>query len=259
MRLLTIYTTLALTAMYAGIIGTAQAFESAWTGCVTPGGTIIHLAPGDTPLKRCSSRMQLIHLNDEAAHQNTDATHNQVASCEALHELGLSEEQIAKLGCPSTADLTRPGSVSETHVTGDNLVGNNFNVCNILKVESRPEWKDGWHWVMPGGVVAGTQGFNSINAVEFADECQEECAIDDKCIAAWLKADNPPSSHSTCRTFHYSDNPEGTEWNHFCGFDQGFGTVLGCADSIASDTTRWYVRVPEGQTLSDCDGADPAP
>ena len=66
---------------------TAKAETSAWTGCLTPGGTIIHVAQGDAPLKRCSRNQRLIHLRDEAAYQHTEANYDQAKICEAFHAL----------------------------------------------------------------------------------------------------------------------------------------------------------------------------
>ena len=107
MKLLSMYTTLALTAACLGTIGTAQAETSAWTGCVTPGGTIIHMAQGDAPLKDCSKNQRLVHLRDVAAYQHPEANYDQATVCEAFHSIGLVPIEILEdLGCPSTPTLT---------------------------------------------------------------------------------------------------------------------------------------------------------
>ena len=52
----------ALLAVLLMAAGTAQAETSAWTGCVDPGGTIIHLARGDNPLVPCKRKHRLEHV-----------------------------------------------------------------------------------------------------------------------------------------------------------------------------------------------------
>ena len=69
----------ALLAVLFMATGMAQAEVSAWTGCVTPGGTIIHLTRGDTPAEPCQGKQALVHLRDEAAFQNADANYKQGA------------------------------------------------------------------------------------------------------------------------------------------------------------------------------------
>jgi hypothetical protein len=57
-------------ALLLGITSLTKADVS--TGCVTPGGTIIHLAPGDTPLKPCGPNQQVIHIDSSPS--NGDIT-----------------------------------------------------------------------------------------------------------------------------------------------------------------------------------------
>ena len=253
MKLLSIYTTLALTAACLGTIGTAQAEVSAWTGCVTPGGSIIHLARGDRPKKPCKGNQVLIHLRDEAAFQNADANYKQGASCEAFRELKLSDKALGNLNCASTATLPRPGIV--TPVSGTALVSNNFNVCGILKSETSESWKPSYQWIVPGGFVVSTTkhpiGHGSAKA------CEQVCEGDAKCIAANSHRDRS-LDFRTCRTFHYSDTA--IDWNHLCGYVQGFdptGNHLGCADILGSGEDSWFVRVPDDQTVGHCLGAAP--
>ncbi len=56
---MSIRTIIVLSAVLLLGIGTAQAAD--YTGCVTPGGTIIHVGPGDTPLKPCNRNQEVIH------------------------------------------------------------------------------------------------------------------------------------------------------------------------------------------------------
>lgn len=255
--------TLFVTAML--LTGTVQAELSAWTGCVTPGGTIIHLARGDQPAKRCQENQQLLHLRNEAAFQNTDANYKQGASCKAFHELGLSATALENLGCPSTPTLTKPGIVSG-QVHGSTLVANNFDVCGILKVETSDTWTPSWHWVVPKGFIVANVTLPVVTGQQ--ENCRDLCVADDKCIAAYLDNTATTGGHGgnladfgLCRIFHYSDFSN-SDWSHFCGYHQGFDTmtrITGCADKIDKIDDTWFVRVPDGQTLDNCPGVAAIP
>ena len=58
-------------ALLLGITSLTKADVS--TGCVTPGGTIIHLAPGDTPLKPCGPNQQVIHIDSSPSNGDIPA------------------------------------------------------------------------------------------------------------------------------------------------------------------------------------------
>jgi hypothetical protein len=231
---------------------TVQAEVSAWTGCVTRGGSIIHLARGDHPKESCLGNQTLVHLRDEAAFQNADANYKQGAICDAFHELTLSPAALAKLGCSSHPDLTRPGTVER--VFGPSLVANNFDVCGILKAETSDTWAPSYQWVVPGGFVVSTTAL-PIEGPS-ADACKQLCVGDDKCVAAFLKAEHNYDTR-VCRIFHYSD--ASGDWNHFCGYSPGFENQFSCAERLDDIDDNWWVRVPDGQTVHSCPGADPTP
>jgi len=257
-----IFAGIVLTVTILGSTGTAWAEKSAWTGCVTHKGKIKHLAQGDAPAKPCKARTKhperaerLIHLYDQAALQNPDATLDYGAMCEAFHALNLGNDELEKLGCPSTPTLTRPGTLS-TRVKGSHLVDNDFNVCGILKVQVSESDPKSYNWAVPGGFVAATTKFAFDGG---RDECIQRCAVDDKCIAAWWDFFSGDGDFGTCRLFHYSDHLQ-SEWTQLCGLAQGFATgplKFGCADRLNSVFVTWVVRVPDGQSLENCPGAAP--
>lgn len=259
----TVFTSAAI-ALFAVLFmasGTAQASTSAWTGCVTPGGTIVHLALGDAPSQPCSQNMGLVHLRDTAAYQHTEANYEQAKMCEALHSLGLDPTHLADLGCPSTPTLTRPGTVTRVHSQDyrDNVTAGNGAVCGIFAIEQN---NTAFDFVVKGGFVDSTQPVPFIGGSE---ACRVLCVGDDKCIAAFysgqagtVSAQTP--NVGTCRVFHYSDQLN-DDWGHYCGFTEDLTfPVPMCIGTLSGDPkTGWFVRVPDGQTVDNCPGVTPTP
>jgi hypothetical protein len=258
MKLLPSSAALALTAVCAGIVGTAQAETSAWTGCITPGGTIIHMAQGDDPLKACAPNQQLVHLNDVAAFQHTEANYDQAKMCEAFHELMLSAPALEKLGCPSTPTLTKPGTVERIFGQDyrDNEAIGNENVCGILGIE--PASSYGFKYVLNDGFVASTEVIPLAGGLA---ACGVKCAADAKCVAANFIKTKVNTSSGTCRTFHHSDALS-VEWSNWCGLskDGENGQPLStCLANMDTTSSPWFVRVPFGQSAQNCPGAAPIP
>ena len=256
MKLLSVYTTLALTAACLGTIGTAQAETSAWTGCITPGGTIIHMAQGDAPLKACSKNQQLVHLNDVAAFQHTEANYDQAKICAVFHSLFVAPSMLEDLGCSSTPTLTRPGTVMHIEARNyrNNAAAGNEDVCGIFDIE--PSGEHSFRSIVKKGYVASTSVIPITGAI---DVCQEKCADDDKCVAAYFRSESPNSvafQVGTCRTFHYSDSLS-VDWDHYCGFAED--GPFSCISDLSSVFNNWFVRVPDGQVLNNCPGAVPTP
>jgi hypothetical protein len=239
----------------------AQGESSAWTGCLDPGGTIIHMAPGASPLQRCARNQSLIHLRDVAAYQNTEANYDQVKFCEAFHSLSLAPSLLEDLGCPSTPTLTRPGTLVRLLNQGylDNQILGNEYVCDIFGIDPSSRLGgslagSGFDFVVKNGFVASTSLHDFVGGGE---ACKAICESDDKCIAAWaLSRDQNRSGAVTCRTFHYSDQIE-SDWGHYCGLAKN--GLAGCAHRLSTAGVHWYVRVPNGQTVSNCLGATPLP
>jgi hypothetical protein len=236
-----------------GGTGTAQAESSAWTGCVTPGGTIIHMAQGDAPLEECAKNQQLVHLNDVAAFQHTEANYDQAKMCEAFHSLFLDPMILEDLGCPSTPTLTKPGTVTRLFSSDyrANEAAGNENVCGIFDIEPG---SSGFKYVVKSGFVASTAVIPLAGGLA---ACGEKCAADDKCVAANFVKTTTNTTSGTCRTFYHSDSLS-VDWSHYCGFtiDKNFLSCLARIDTIESP---WFVRVPDGQTVDHCPGTAPTP
>lgn len=241
-------TALALFAVLLMGTGAAQAESSSWTGCVTRGGTIVHLAWGDTPAKPCSSNERLLHLRDEEAIQTHQATFDQKHLCEAFHALNLSAPALEKLGCPSTPTLRVEGVVS-THLSAADFSRNNFDVCGILQVKTDDQFSPWWYWNVKGGFVAQTTQL-PVLVGDYRQVCRSQCANDTKCIAAWLEWKDVHDEFATCRIFHHSDAlaAAGNDWHHICGLSQDRGqnvAAFGCGDLAQSARAEWFIREPK--------------
>jgi len=246
--------------LFATFTHTALAETSAWTGCVTPGGAIIHLANGNEPKEHCQGKQALIHLRDVAAYQNTQANYDHAKICEALHALGLDSTELDNLGCPSTPTLTRQGIVKAIlpvdYRTNESL--GNVSVCDIFDVIPNGDLNTlgGFQWTVKGGFVASEPALPFVGGKV---QCGSICEADDKCIAAWYNVIGAERSKAgTCRIFHYSDRVD-DDWGHYCGvFKDGNSSVVGsCVPQLSSSETRWFVRVPDGQTVGNCPGLPP--
>jgi hypothetical protein len=235
--------------------GAVQA-ASDFTGCVTPGGTIIAVAPGPSPLRPCEPNQTVIHIDGRVAKQAFDVHWNPLVVCEALWQLGEQStaniaDQLEDLGCPSHPDLPAPSGQPLVKVlpTFDfdeqNLDAKN---CGILKIEQRPEWGPSYHWVVDGGTTQDPEG--SPGGVVFKekliyfedadDDCYPLCESDDQCIAAQLHRGLRKTEGGsdilfwTCRTFHYNDNVD-EPWHELCAWSAGL-----CVNTTTEFT--WWIR-----------------
>lgn len=245
--------------------GPVQAFDS-FTGCLTPGGTIIHMSPGDSPLKPCKRNETLIHLQ-ERINRTFDAHYDHDKICEAFHELALSPAALADLGCPSTPTLTKEGTL--IRVSRDAMRGNNYNVCDILTIDQNPDFGQGWFWIVEEGFVAEKVTFPQVPSGD--TDCLDKCNGDDKCIAANyyepIIERDPKVEQATiigiCEIYHHSDSLKYSDAG-FCGFTrdallEGGNLPFDCTQNVATSDNWWWVRVPDGQTIDNCPGAPATP
>jgi hypothetical protein len=245
--------------------GTVQAAAADdYTGCLTPGGTLIHVAKGASPAKPCSKKQQVVHLDGRVAKQTYELHWKPAVVCEALRALDTGngnadiDSQLTALGCPSTA-VTMPGTklvgpIDSLAFSFTDADGNPDALgCGILKIEKRPEWGIGYHWVVDGGATQDPQGpaggyvakevvYNTVP--DGAGECATLCENDDKCIAATypggLGSASGGNAFRTCRTFHYSDNAGSQTWHDLCGFaESGLGS---CANNANLTVNQWWIR-----------------
>ena len=227
-----------------------------YTGCLTPGGTIIHVAEGASPLKPCSRKQTVIHLDGRVAKQ-THALHwRPAAVCEALRKLDTSgsiEEQLIQMGCPSTK-VEKPIGTVVARVTAHDFSSIDINgnpdarSCGILTIENRDEWGGGYHYVVAGGSTGDPDGppggyVASEVAMPLGDDgvgdCEFLCKTDPNCIAATYDIALGGPEFRTCRTFHYSDHAGTQPWHSLCGFSEsGFGS---CEQNLSS-STAWWIR-----------------
>lgn len=253
-KLITI-TTLAVFAVLLVGTSTAQAFDS-FTGCLTPGGTIIHMAQGDAPKKPCNRNQTLIQLQ-QRVNREFDSHYDHDRICEAFHELNLSAQSLDNLGCPSTPTLTKKGTL--TRVTRAAMrSNNNYNVCGILAIEENPLFGAGWFWVIKEGWAVDKFPTPIIGGDQ---ECFDKCDNDDKCIAAqWLET--KPGTHTVdigeCTVYHHSDHLQFQNSGH-CGATQDQGSFANCTELVQTENTFWWVRVPDGQTIDNCPGVAATP
>lgn len=245
----------------AGAVQAAAADD--YTGCLTPGGTIIHMAKGASPAKPCSKKQQVIHLDGRVAKQTYELHWNPAVVCEALRLLDVGNTQdiatqLTALGCPSIHVVPPPDGQPLTRVDGNDWVENADGIldahdCGILKIEKRPEWGGGYQWVVDGGLQYG--GTNApaggYVAKEVAydlnggtEDCRLLCEGDEKCIAATYPAglliQGGDSTFRTCRTFHYTDNPGSQPWHQLCGFSETGD--FSCSSDTATEVYRWWIR-----------------
>ena len=250
--------TLAATGLFVGGVGTAHAED--YTGCVTPGGTIIHLALGQSPAKPCKGKLHIIHLDDTNANQHVSAQINLPELCKVLHLLGASGTDYKELGCHSDPTLAPPGEVQLVRAPtllggGIDSFDENNETCNgMLKIKNdAARWgAANYHWELtgenkrgqPGGAMVartlkllqdGTQG--GINGV-----CATACKNDPQCIAAFLddhlSVNLDAGVERDCRIFHYSDSPQVNHWNEYCA---SAGEAF-CKQEIGTGAHQWYLR-----------------
>jgi hypothetical protein len=233
------------------LVGTGTVQAETYTGCVTPGGTIVHLAVGESPLKPCKNYQRRIHLDNRDARQNHDVDYNHAKVCEAFWQVGVSPEIMEAMGCPDDPTAHAPGTVQDAYgISFDE----NDTVCGVLKIEKREEWGPFYHWVIDGRtgdplpekgggfVAAHTQV--PIRETGEEDECKNLCDQDPKCIAALhhpgdgtTQGVKSNAKIARCDIFHYSDSVT-TGWNDVCGI---YG-IQACKDAMEALNQRWYVR-----------------
>jgi hypothetical protein len=244
--------------LLASVTSVQAAYD--YTGClVVNGGTINSVAPGPSPLRPCRSPQEaVIHLDGRIPKQTFDVHWNPLVVCDALRQLDFGNDnadidaQLLALGCPSAPDLPAPSAQPLVLVGLSGLIdvfGDNLDAydCGILKIEQRPEWGGGWHWVVDGGTTQSPEGTPG-GVVRFhkrllfqtaSEDCEALCRGDDKCIAAYVdKALN--RDHDIfwdCHTFHYNDNV-GEPWHNLCGVTAT--GPFGCTNT--SNAYTWWIR-----------------
>ena len=240
---------LAATAMAVAtflIIGTAQA--DYYTGCVTPGGTIIHLAIGETPANACGHKQKLIHLNND---KNNDQTrYNHLAVCAALDNAGAFDTDLQALGCPIDPVVPGPTVVVELLTTPAFFNDAPHERCGV-KLEQNDKWGPGWHIAVygiddytgadGGGYLASTSQVYSGGGGDHVADCKAICEGDDKCVAARVTS---TTNHlfEDCDVFHHSDTVD-VPYNVFCGLQPGGGVgTIGSCEASQVISNKWFVR-----------------
>lgn len=241
--------TIAALALFAVMLmGTDAVQANTWTGCVTPGGTIIHLAFGDSPAKPCGPRQDVIHLDSAVARQHNDANYNHAKVCEAFRSLANTvpfDDILTQMGCPSVDPHLPAGTLRQ--ITAPTMIDNNYSVCDgAFKIEHKDEWGAGYHYAFygdgpetdgkGGGFVAKSQKLYFDGGQE---ECKLLCENDPECIGAyWNGGQINEGEFLLCETFHYSHKVEGP-WNILCGWDPGYKNGFGCGDELTSALRLW--------------------
>ena len=211
-----------------------------YTGCLTPGGTIIKVAPGKTPAKPCRENQTIIHLDGRVAQQTFDIHWNPAAVCEALRTLAIKtpeadiNTQLEGLGCPSV-NVAVPEEKPLKQVFFPDFTNNDNDAlgCGIMKLATnREEFGLGTYIFVDGGSTqdpAGPEGGfvakhkRYLFGPDAKTSCELLCDSDEKCIGAFLN-ESAQDLLWNCYTFHYTDGVD-IPWNRFAGFgvDGDFG------------------------------------
>jgi hypothetical protein len=204
-------TTLCTLAFALGALGLADtALAEAWTGCVTPGGTIIHMKQGDVPLKPCNKNQTVIHLTDEASKQNTNATYNHEVNCKALKSTGATATLLGELGCPvGTEQMPEGPMIRVTDVDPGPFT--------TVDCENDPSYS----CIRVENAFVGRQFYVSNEGFDLnrtnTSGCPTACQSDDRCFGAWLESANaeiPKSPELVCHLYYRSDTLGAIE--NFC-------------------------------------------
>lgn len=244
-------------ALIALLLTSSVAQADSYTGCVTPGGTVIHLRLGESPKEPCGHKMKLIHLNNDK--HNRETLYNHLAVCTALENAGALAADLDAMGCPSDPVVPPAGHVLETpNFTFFNNAP--YEWCG-LKLEQRPQWGNTWHiavygsedysWdesVDPpvktnngGGYLAyTTQVYAGGQSADPIEDCRLICEGDDKCAAA--RVTNTLRAFEDCDIFHHSDQVS-VPYNIFCGIQPGPNTFGSCEQS-QTDNNHWFAKCP---------------
>ena len=241
------------------LFGSSTTLADSYTGCVTPGGTVIHLALGDSPKEPCARNMKLIHLNNDK--HNEDTLYNHLAVCTALGNAGAQQVDLDAMGCPKDPVVPDAYVIGTPNFTFFNNEPHEF--CG-LKLEKRPQWGSLWHIVVygsddyswdesddppvktnnGGGYLAYTTKVYSgdVSANPF-DDCRVICEGDDKCIAARV-TNTPNNVFEDCDVFHHNDQAM-VPYNIFCGIQPGGGTgTFGSCEQSQTDHNHWFTKCP---------------
>ena len=243
-----------LLSVFAIIGWTETALAEDYTGCVTPGGTIIDIALGQSPARPCQNKHHIIHL-DSNANQHVSAEIDLTALCKTLQAASIPPD--LSLGCHSVPDVEVLGDVQRVWAPYDSFDENNETCGGMLKIaEDADRWGAGnLHWQLTGEGKRGATGgafvertHKIINAVEAPNDCALLCEDDEQCIGAIY--DNPLDGsvvERECRIFHYSDSDRITPWNEFCAA----GSPDFCKQKIDSLSVVWFLKAE-----CDVDGSD---
>ena len=248
-----------LAAFLLGGTQSAQAID--YTGCVTPGGTIVDLALGESPAKPCSNKESIIHLDDTNANQHVTAHFDLSALCKVLDDLTPPSADLEALGCPSDPLAVVDGTVQQVFTPSlsnpdgwDSFDENNETCEGMLKIaEDVDRWGEkNYHWQLTGEDMRGEDPSNPppggayvarthkiLDGLDAPKDCQKLCEDDEQCIAAFYN--NPLDSNYTerdCRIFHYSDSNRITMWNEYCGS----GSPAICKEKIAETLIFWFLK-----------------
>jgi hypothetical protein len=242
------------------LVGTGATHAEDFTGCVTRGGTIISVAPGETPLGPCKPNERLIHLEWNVKN-NPQTLYNHLAVCAALTGAGVDyATYLEPMGCPK-APTVSTDTVSEILKSSELFQGLDYKSCGVA-LENRPEWADGWHIVVYGTeeLVGGTTDYKGgahlaytekIDIIAYPDnpgaQCQSICQGDEKCVAARFSGTNVPGSKAResrtikdCDIFYHIDKAK-LQYNLWCGTSPDSG-LLSCQASQTRPANEWYAR-----------------
>jgi len=201
-------TTLCALAFALGVLGFADtALAEAWTGCVTPGGTIVRMKQGEVPLRPCSKNELVIHLTDKASKQNSNASYNHETNCKALESSGATPSLLVELGCPLGTEPKPQGEpIPITRAdTGPLSVVPCENDASTFCTRVENAFIGRQFYV-------SNEGFE--NNLSPTSACPAACESDDRCFLSFLEnaatavKDYP---QLVCHLYYRSDNVGATE------------------------------------------------
>ena len=225
------FTAILLTAVF--LISGKPAQAADWTGCLTPGGTIIHVAKGKDPARPCVGQHRRVHFEDFQFNQHPEADYDQATICKAFHELLLSPELLEELGChpePTNVILGDLRTVPTCDILGGFCVWEpDYSLCGgAMKIEANASGT-GYEWTLPGAFIRKSFVHNFVNDRQ---ACRDACETDSECLAAHQSV-HAGASSATCLTFHKSDGIE-EPYRKYCGPSQ-----LLCS---TSNEELWFLR-----------------
>ena len=273
-RLITISTLMSFAVLLI-VTGTANADGQCYTGCITKGGTIVHMAPGLAPLKPCSKNEKAIQVcgSKHRDVQNEEGKVEFTTFCKAFEKNGLDLPD----GCPDDGT----GKFAPTNFSAypvkrvgvhpgqlDIFAGTNgepFNLCDLM-IAAAPNPPAG-ELQLPGAYF-----FKRFEIViqqrtgdpwdELEEACRLKCENDDFCVAADLFYEGGQSGQGSqqyinrysCSIYHHSDALT-SQFSESCGTSAldptEFGVKQLCAEKasgVGTPVNIWFVRQPDDCT-----------